>query len=219
VATRGPWERRATGPNLSVMTTLLTHGTRHGRGPATARASRIRSDEELVALVRAGNPQAFDQIVARHQGPLTAFVRHTLGGSHHDAEEVVQDVFVKALGALRRRPDQDIVLKPWLYAIARNASLDRLRRPVRTTALEPLEPVLRDHRADPFAAAARREDLRVLVGGLQELPARQRAALVMHELEGRSHEDMARRLDVSVGASKALVCRARQGMAALRAAA
>jgi RNA polymerase sigma-70 factor (ECF subfamily) len=65
----------------------------------------------------------------------------------------------------------------------------------------------------------RAEELRALVGDLQRLPARQRAALVLHELDGASHEAIARRLDVSAGGSKALVCRARAGLARAREAA
>jgi RNA polymerase sigma-70 factor (ECF subfamily) len=191
------------------MPTVLTHPT----------ARRLRPDEELVAAVRAGSAPAFEAIVARYEAPLRAFARQVLGGSHHDAEEAVQDAFVKALGALRRHPDREIALKPWLYAIVRNACLDRLRRPHRTVDIEPLQAVLRDASADPHAALARREQLELVVGGLRDLPERQRAALVMHELEGRSHEEMAAALDVSVGASKALVCRARQGVAHLREAA
>jgi RNA polymerase sigma-70 factor (ECF subfamily) len=134
----------------------------------------------------------------------------------------VQDAFVKALGALRRDPEREIALKPWLYAITRNACLDRLRRAggFRSTVdIAPLEAVLQDRGGDPSAAVERRERLQLLVGGLNELPPRQRDALVMHELEGRSHEEMAARLGVSVGASKALVCRARQGVAHLKEAA
>lgn len=182
-------------------------------------APRLRSDEDLVALVRAGDAAAFDAIVARYQAQLLAFARQLLAGAHHDAEEAVQDAFVRGLGALRRDDRRPIALKPWLYAITRNACLDRLRKPVRTVALAPLEPVLRDRGDDPHARLARREQLKVLVGGMQELPARQRAALVMHELEGRSHEEMAAGLGVSVGASKALVSRARSGLAHLREAA
>ncbi len=193
------------------MTKLLPHPT----------ASRLRPDAELVAQVRAGSTPAFEAIIARYEGALTAYARQVLGGSHHDAEEVVQDAFFKALTALRRHHDREIALKPWLYAITRNACLDRLRRVgnSRCVDIEPLEGVLRDRGADPLAAVERRERLRVLVGGLNDLPRRQRDALVMHELEGRSHEEMAARLGVSVGASKALVCRARQGVAALREAA
>lgn len=191
------------------MTTILTHPT----------AARIRPDAELVGAVRAGSTGAFELIVARYERPLVAYARQVLGGRHHDAEEAVQDALLRALTALRRDADRPIVLKPWLYAITRNACLDRLRKPVRTVGLEPLQAVLHDPAGDPHATVSGREDLRVLIGDLLELPERQRAALVMHELEGRSHEEMAGVLEVSVGASKALVCRARQGLAAAREAA
>jgi RNA polymerase sigma-70 factor (ECF subfamily) len=174
------------------------------------------ADAELVGAVRAGSTRAFERVVARYEPPLTAYARQILGGAHHDAEEAVQDAFVKALTSLRRHPEREIALKPWLYAITRNACLDRLRRPVRTVDIEPFEAVLQDRAGDPIATVERRERLQLLVGGLNELPARQRDALVMLELEGRTHEEMAARLGVSVGASKALVCRARRGVAHLR---
>ena len=188
--------------------TVLTHPT----------ALRTRTDAELVAELRAGRTRACDELVARYTAPLTTFARSLMHGAHHDAEEAVQDALLKALTAIRR-DDRPIALKPWLYAITRNACLDRLRKPVRTTDLTPLEPVLADAAADPFLAAVRREELEGLVGSLRRLPDRQRTALVGHELEGRSHEQLAAQLDVSVAASKALVCRARQGLAQLREAA
>jgi RNA polymerase sigma-70 factor (ECF subfamily) len=188
------------------MTTVLSHPT----------AGRHRSDAELVAALRQGSGPAFEAVVARYQAALTAYARQILGGSHQDAEEAVQDAFIRALAALRRDTGREIALKPWLYAITRNACLDRLRRVRHTVDIEPLEAVLHDHTDDPAEAAERREQLRLIIGGLAELPQRQRQALVMHELEGRTHEEMAARLGVSVGASKALVCRARQGVAHLR---
>ncbi|MCW3039156.1 MAG: sigma-70 family polymerase sigma factor [Solirubrobacterales bacterium] len=190
------------------MTTVLLH-------PA---ARTPHADDVLVARVRAGDDAAFAALVQRHEAALVAYARQVLGGAHHDAEECVQDAFVRALGFLRARTDREIALKPWLYTVVRNACVDRLRsraaRP--TVALESLEGVLTDRTGDPHEALGRREQLRVLVGGLHELPPRQRAALVMHELEGRPHEELAGALGVSIGASKALVCRARQGMAHLR---
>jgi RNA polymerase sigma-70 factor (ECF subfamily) len=65
----------------------------------------------------------------------------------------------------------------------------------------------------------RADELRNLVGELQRLPERQRIALVDHELGGASHETIGRRLNVSVGGSKALVCRARSGLGRARTAA
>ncbi|MCW3016006.1 MAG: sigma-70 family polymerase sigma factor [Solirubrobacterales bacterium] len=188
------------------MTTVLIH--------PTARATS--TDATLVRDVRAGDDRAFTVLVQRHEQALMAYARQILGGAHHDAEECVQDGFVRALSFLRTRADREIVLKPWLYTIVRNACLDRLRTPHRTVALEGLESVLTDGTADPLEVVGRREQLRIVVGGLQDLPARQRSALVMHELEGRPHDELAATLGVSVGASKALVCRARQGMAHLR---
>jgi RNA polymerase sigma-70 factor (ECF subfamily) len=167
-----------------------------------------RDDDILVRAVRAGDDHAFSTIVTRFEPALLAYARQLLGGSHHDAEECVQDTFVRALRALRGS-DRPMALKPWLYTILRNRCLDQLRRPNRGTDLALVEPVLSDVSADPHAALVRGDELRDLVGELNRLPARQRKALVMHELEGASHADIAARLDVSVGATKALVHRAR----------
>jgi RNA polymerase sigma-70 factor (ECF subfamily) len=153
--------------------TILLHPTAH----------RAATDEQLVDLVRAGHDGAFGAIHARYEQRLIGYARQLLGGAHHDAEEVVQDAFVRALGALRG-DDREMVLKPWLYTIVRNRALDVLRRPVRTTDLELHAPVLRDGSADPYERLTRAEDLRALVHDLQGLPERQRTALVLHELGG-----------------------------------
>jgi RNA polymerase sigma-70 factor (ECF subfamily) len=98
----------------------------------------------------------------------------------------------------------------------RNRALDVLRRPQRTTDLEPHTAFLADRGGDPYERLQRSEELRDLLGGLRALPERQRTALVAHELGGASHETIARSLGVSAGGSKALVCRARAGLAAAR---
>jgi predicted Ser/Thr protein kinase len=100
-----------------------------------------------------------------------------------------------------------------------NRALDVLRRPVRTTDLALHALVLRDGAADPHERAMLAEELQALVRDMQRLPARQRTALVLHELGGASHEAIARHLDVSAGGSKALVWRARAGLHSARAAA
>ncbi len=181
--------------------------------------ARLRSDDELVAATRAGSDDAYALLVARHRLALTGYARAVLGGAHHDAEEAVQDAFVRALQALRREPGRTIHLRAWLHAIVRNACLDRLRRPGRTVDLGALEGVLGDERADPARALERSEELAALVGEIGRLPDRQRRALVGFALEGRSHEELAAQLDVTVSASKALVHRARHGLAAAAAAA
>src|SRR4249920_907911 len=102
--------------------TILLHPT----------AYRAATDEQLVELVRSGDDHAFDAIHDRYHPRLVAFARGLLGGAHHDAEEVVQDAFVRALSALRA-DDREMALRAWLYTIVRNRALDVLRRPNRTT--------------------------------------------------------------------------------------
>ena len=179
-----------------------------------ARAPRAgsASDEALVAAARAGSDAAFTAIVHRYEAQLTAYARQVLGGRHHDAEECVQDAFVRALRSMRAN-DAEIALRPWLHAIVRNRCLDQLRKPNRTTDLDPHEAVLADHGPGPVSMIAHRQKLDDVVAGLEQLPERQRRALVMHELEDQSHSSIGRALGVTAGASKALVCRARQGVA------
>jgi RNA polymerase sigma-70 factor (ECF subfamily) len=172
------------------------------------------SNDRLVSAIRSGDDAAFDEFVRRFQPELTAYARSLLGGGHHDAEECVQDAFLRALRALRA-DDRPIALRAWLYTILRNRCMDQLRRPARTTDLAPHEAVLRDGGAGPVTQIGNREELAAVLDGLEALPPRQRQALVMHELEDRTHTQIGRALGVTPGASKALVCRARQGVAQL----
>jgi RNA polymerase sigma-70 factor, ECF subfamily len=174
-----------------------------------------RTDGDLVRALRAGEPGAFDAIHHRYHAPLLAFARQMLGGRHHDAEEVVQDAFVRALGALRET-DREMALRPWLYAITRNRTLDELRRPQRTMSIAAEDLDVPDPGGSPLSIVARREAMAALVTDLEDLPTRQRRALVMHELEDRSHSQIGRVLKVSRGASKALVHRARGSLHARR---
>jgi RNA polymerase sigma-70 factor (ECF subfamily) len=184
--------------------------------PRSVNARRPRAgsatDDALVAAVRAGSDAAFDAIVRRYEPALVAYARQVLGGRHHDAEECVQDAFIRALRSIRGG-EAELALRPWLHAIVRNRCLDQLRRPNRTTDLEPHAAVLHDPGPGPVSTIARRVELEQVVGGLGSLPERQRRALVMHELEDRSHSQIGRMLGVSSGASKALVHRARRGVA------
>lgn len=179
---------------------------------------RTCTDEQLVDALRAGAAGAVEILHERYAPALLGYARGVLGGSHHDAEECVQDAFVRALRALRAHPDREMALRPWLYTIARNACVDRLRRSARTVGVDDVALVLPDPAGDPHDALVRREALAAVVAGLRGLPARQRTALVGHELEGRSHAEIAAGLGMSEGASKALVHRARAGLQAAMAA-
>jgi RNA polymerase sigma factor (sigma-70 family) len=169
---------------------------------------RLRSDEQLLALFRTGREDAFRAIHDRYHERLLAYVRHMLRGSS-EAEDVVQDVFLRAYGALRSG-ERDIAVRPWLYRVAHNRCIDYVRR-APATPLQPDE--LLPGGTDPVVEAERREDLKRLVADLHNLPEQQRSALIIRELEGLSYADLAAAIGVTVPAVKSLLVRARSGLA------
>jgi len=94
---------------------------------ALTRACRSLADDELAARVRGGDEAAFSEIHHRFSVQMTVFARRILRDVTHDAEDVVQDAFIRAYIGLRAS-DGPIALRPWLYAIVRNRALDELRR-------------------------------------------------------------------------------------------
>jgi RNA polymerase sigma factor (sigma-70 family) len=169
----------------------------------------LRSDEQLVALFRAGHDEAFRAIHDRYRQRLFAYARQMLP-ARQDAEDALQDVFVRAYSGLRASHGQ-IVLRAWLYRIAHNRCIDELRRPAPPPP-EVLE-LVRAPADDPIAAADQRESLRRLVIDVRRLPEQQRSALLMRELSGMAYADMADALGVSVPAVKSLLVRARIALA------
>src|SRR5919107_1862501 len=184
--------------------------SRLGRLPLGTSLLRLRSDEQLVALFRAGSDEAFGILHERYRQRLFAYIRQMLSQhSRQDAEDVLQDVFVRAFGALRN-DRREINVKAWLYRVAHNRCVDHLRRP-RPAASEIFE-MSRTPLLDPVDEAQRREDLKRLVADVARLPEQQRSALLMREIDGLSYADLAGALDVTVPAVKSLLVRARIGL-------
>jgi RNA polymerase sigma factor (sigma-70 family) len=170
---------------------------------------RLRSDEQLVAAFRAGNEDAFQVIFDRYRQRLFAYTRQMLGGSRQDAEDALQDVFLRAYGALRAN-NRPVSLRAWLYRVAHNRCIDQLRRPAPAQA--DVFDLSRTPLRDPIEESARREDLRRLVEDVQRLPEAQRSALLMREMDGLSYQELADALEVTVPAVKSLLVRARIGL-------
>lgn len=182
--------------------------------PASSAASRLflrpalrtQSDRRLVSLVRNGYENAFEEIVRRYGKALGGYAAAIVPS--HRAEDVTQDAFSKALLALRDT-DKEIELRPWLYRIVRNTALNDLRDqpPVAAPLHENLDGV-----ETPADAAERREEIAELLDRLRALPEPQRAAIVMRELEGLSHEEIAAALGLTGGAARQTIYRARRAL-------
>jgi RNA polymerase sigma factor (sigma-70 family) len=184
---------------------------RHPARMAGASLLRLQSDERLAELAIDGHAAAFDAIVDRYRPAIQRYCAGIVGPSR--AEDAAQQTLINAHDALKRT-DEVRHLRSWLYRIAHNVSLNVLRA-VRDDV--PLEDVTsRDAvgrlDSEPVEAFERSERFRATVAALQELPERQRAALVLRELEGRSHEEIADALGVTKGSARQHLMRARVAM-------
>ncbi len=178
-----------------------------GRRPAPI-LLRLRSDDQLVALFRLGNEDAFQVIHDRYRARLFAYARQMLAGSRADAEDALQDVFIRAYGALRA-DNRPLTLRAWLYRVAHNRCIDQLRKP-QQNVVELFDNVRSPD--DPLDEIQRRDDLRRLIADVRRLPEQQRSALLMREMEGLSYAELAGALEVTVPAVKSLLVRARMGL-------
>jgi RNA polymerase sigma factor (sigma-70 family) len=169
---------------------------------------RTQSDERLVDLVRSGSEAAFEAIVARYRRALLRYCTRIL--PEERAEDAVQQTFVRAYDSMLNST-RDLALRPWLYRIAHNTALNALRdRGLRHEALdEDLDGVER-----PDQALERAQGLRAVLAAVQDLPERQRDAIVLRELEGRTYAEIAAELGVTGGAVRQLLNRARHSVRA-----
>jgi RNA polymerase sigma factor (sigma-70 family) len=178
----------------------------HGRSPLL----RLQSDERLVAIARKGNPHAFEALVARYQARLLAFCRHMLG-SKEDAEDVLQEVFAAAFNAMLA-DERPINVRPWLYRIARNRSLNHLRR-TQAIGIDSMDIHLSEHGQTTADKVHKREEFRLLVGDVQDLPETQRTALLLREIDALSYDQIAEAMETTVPSVKSLLVRARVSLA------
>jgi RNA polymerase sigma factor (sigma-70 family) len=192
-----------------VEASALKHTAADGlRGPTPL--LRIQSDERLVALTRRGNQAAYEALVARYQARLLAFCRHMLG-SREDAEDVLQEVFAAAYNAMVA-DERPLNVRPWLYRIARNRSLNHLRR-VQAIGVDSMDVHLSENGASTADKVHRREEFRLLVQDVQGLAETQRTALLLREIDALSYDQIAEAMETTVPSVKSLLVRARVSLA------
>ena len=189
--------------------TALKHVGADGlRGPTPL--LRLQSDDRLVTLTRRGNQAAYEALVGRYQSRLLAFCRHMLG-SREDAEDVLQDVFAAAFHAMLA-DERPLNVRPWLYRIARNRSLNHLRRAT-AIGVDSMDVHLSDGGATTADKVHRREEFRLLMQDVQQLPETQRTALLLREIDALSYEQISEAMETTVPSIKSLLVRARVSLA------
>jgi RNA polymerase sigma factor (sigma-70 family) len=167
----------------------------------------VLGDERLARLVSDGNDQAFAPLYERYHQQLYRYCR-SIVHDDCDAQDALQSTFAAAFAALRRGR-RDAPLRPWLFRIAHNEAVSILRRRRPECELSDAAHRLTSSIEDQAGERAR---LALLLADLGELPVRQRSALVMRELSGLSHEEIAIVLGGSVGAAKQTIFEARKSL-------
>jgi RNA polymerase sigma factor (sigma-70 family) len=178
------------------------------RGPTAL--LRLQSDERLIALTRRGQHAAFEVLCARYQSRLLSFCRHMLA-SREDAEDVLQEVFAAAFNAVLA-DERDINVRPWLYRIARNRSLNHMRR-ASAIGVDSMDVHYSEHGLSTGDKVMRRESFRELIADVHELPETQRTALLLREIDALSYEQIADAMETTVPSVKSLLVRARISLA------
>jgi RNA polymerase sigma factor (sigma-70 family) len=171
---------------------------------------RLQSDERLVALTRRGQHAAFEVLCARYQTRLLSFCRHMLA-SREDAEDVLQEVFAAAFNAVLA-DERDINVRPWLYRIARNRSLNHLRRAT-AIGVDSMDVHFADSGISTSDKVMRRESFRELIADVHQLPETQRTALLLREIDALSYDQIAHAMETTVPSVKSLLVRARISLA------
>ena len=177
-------------------------------------AARIPGQDEaaLVARVRAGDRAAFGVLAERYAGVARRVARAVLGDPD-DADDAAQDGLLSALVKLDqydpRRP-----FGPWLLRIVANAATDRRRRR-KVRRVEQLDPALVAGGARPDATTERRALSARLRAALAELSHRRRMAVVLFDVEGYSHAEIAGILGIPEGTVRSEVFHARRRLRVL----
>ena len=151
-------------------------------------------DADLVARTLRGDADAFDVLVRRHYRAAFA-VALGVTGNRHDAEDVVQDAFVKAIDRLEdcREPSKFV---QWILMIVRNRALShRTYSKIRETS--ELLPEIAEAEDSPFVDAVRSELADTLQAALATLSDIQRQIVLLHDMDGWAHKDIAETLDIT----------------------
>ena len=170
----------------------------------------MQNDIDVIVRVRAGDTEAFRSIVERYERPLLSVVQH-LARNAADAEDVAQEVFLTAFEKLDSFDPARSHFSTWLFTIARNKTINANKK----KRAQPLSALPERHSRENCTDRAEYEELfDHLDAGLNALPAKQRRAFVLAQMEELPYEEIARIEGTRVGTIKSRVNRARKKLQA-----
>lgn len=171
------------------------------------------TDSQLIREIKDGNVQLYDELMRRYERKILAFIYHMLKSAQMEsfAEDLCNETFYKAYRSLHSFREVEATFSTWLYTIARNTVLSELRKNKNTkvsweqTGYEPLAG------ADvmPELSALRNEKVSMVRDAINNLPEKQRSALILREYDQLDYQEIANILGQTVSSVKSLLFRAR----------
>lgn len=194
------------GPDGSLAVQTPLSMSRVSRAEPSADAGDVA---RLVQLTLGGDSAAFEQIILRYETRVMTIAARLLG-TRDDARDVAQEVFLRAFKYLHR-VDLRRPMEPWLIRITVNVCRDaaRSRRRRRDTFVAVERPETVDGSADTHAGLVRKEERVILRRALDELPEKERLAIVLRDIEGISTAEVASILGSSETTVRSQVSRGR----------
>ena len=183
----------------------------------TPEAPEGPTDAALVAAVRGGDDRAFEQLYARYQRRISAYILGMVK-DHGRSEDITQEVFISALRRMRET-DRAIAFKPWIYEIAKNACIDQFRRSRRAEEIsmdagdglgQADQGRLVACEPGPADAVDAKQQLDHLCGAFGGLSASHHEILVLREFEGLSYREIGDRMGLSRPGVESTLFRARK---------
>ncbi len=193
-----------------------THASRHRTATSSAdddatpggAADRTADEPDLVAAVQRGDERAFSVLVARYMDTSYAIALSILR-SEQDAEDAVQSAFIRALERIEQLRAGSR-FGPWYYRVLRSTCLNLRRREMLRSHQE--VPETAHGSEDPHRELERKQARERILDALARLPERQRTAVMMYDLEGYDHAEIAEILEIAVGTSRANLHHGRQAL-------
>ncbi|MBD2845149.1 sigma-70 family RNA polymerase sigma factor [Paenibacillus sp. IB182496] len=176
------------------------------------------TDSQLIREIKDGNVQLYSELMRRYQRKILAFIYHMLKSAHREmlAEDLCSETFYKAYRSLHSFREIDASFSTWLYTIARNTVLSELRKQkaanlsLDESSYVPVAP----EEAAPEQQALRKERMSMVREAINQLPEKQRSALILREYDQLDYQEIASILGQTVSSVKSLLFRARTSVKA-----
>lgn len=171
------------------------------------------TDSQLIREIKDGNVQLYDELMRRYERKILAFIFHMLKSAHMEsmAEDLCNETFYKAYRSLHSFREVEATFSTWLYTIARNTVLSELRKHknMKVSLEESGYVPQTDLEKLPEQTVLRNEKVHMVRDAINNLPEKQRSALILREYEQLDYQEIANILGQTVSSVKSLLFRAR----------